>query len=280
MMGGIANSFTIDIEDWFNASVFHPYIKRENWSDAELRIDRNVDQLLEMMAESGVRATCFILGWIAEQAPGIVRRIAEAGHEIASHGYAHELVYEQSREQFCEELLRSVEILRQQCGQPVIGYRAASFSLPRGERDWAYQALAEKGIKYDSSIFPIRRRLYGQPDAAWDPFDVDTPNGKVREFPLPVVSIAGQAFPYGGGGYFRLYPYSLTRRLIRHANNHGRAVTMYIHPWEIDATQPRMSVDALSRFRHYNNIRKVPDRLKKLWSEFEFVPLQERLNDA
>jgi len=273
----IENSFTVDVEDWFQVSAFRHHIRREDWESCEWRLEQNMDRLLGLMAESGVRATCFVLGWVAERAPSLVRRIAEAGHEIASHGQEHELVYDLSPEAFRERLHRSVETLRQITGRPVLGHRAASFSLPRGERQWVYEVMAEEGLRYDSSIFPIRRRFYGHPDAPWRPYDVRTRSSMIREFPMPVISLAGLAFPFGGGGYFRLYPYALTARMFRRANREGRSVVVYIHPWELDTGQPRQPVGPVTRIRHYLNIGRVERRLRRLWSEFAFVPLAERM---
>ena len=275
-----ANSFTVDVEDWFQVSAFRHHIRREDWPTREWRLDRTMDRLLALMAEAGVRATCFVLGWAAERAPDLVRRIAVAGHEIASHGYAHELVYDLTPTAFRELVHRSVETLRDVSGQPVIGFRAASFSLPRGDRQWVYEILAAEGLRYDSSIFPIRRRFYGHPEAPWAPYDVLTPAGRVREFPLPVISLFGQGMPFGGGGYFRLYPYRLTRAMLRRANAAGRPVVVYVHPWELDTGQPRQPVNAITRFRHYNHIDRVEGRLRRLWTNFTFTPLGERLNHA
>lgn len=164
-------------------------------------------------------------------------------------------------------------MLRDLLGKPVTGYRAASFSLPRSERQWVYDILGRQGIRYDSSIFPIRRKFYGHPDAPWTPFDVATPSGTLREYPLPVVKIAGQAFPFGGGGYFRLYPYHLTASCIRRANREGRPVVFYVHPWEIDPDQPRQNVGLVTKFRHYVNIKREEERLHRLLREFKFQPL-------
>jgi polysaccharide deacetylase family protein (PEP-CTERM system associated) len=206
-----------------------------------------------------------------------VKRIAAAGHEVACHGYDHELVYDSSPPRFAESTRRALSVIRDIVGENVIGYRAASFSLPRTERQWVYEILAEQGIRYDSSIFPIRRKFYGHPDASWDPIDIATASGVVREFPMPVVSLAGQAFPFGGGGYFRLYPYAVTKHLLKRANSEGRAVVFYVHPWEIDTGQPRQRVGLATRIRHYINIGREESRLRALWSEFSFQPLRERL---
>ncbi len=275
----IRNSFTIDVEDWFHVSAFRHHIRREEWPECDWRVERNMERLLGLMADANLRATCFVLGWVAERSPTLVRRIAEAGHEVASHGQEHELVYDLTPEQFRKGLRRSIDTLRQVTGAPVRGFRAASFSLPRRDRQWVYEIMVEEGLRYDSSIFPIRRRFYGHPDAPWRPYDVRTETGTIREFPLPVVSFAGQAIPFGGGGYFRLYPYAFTAGMFRRTNREGRSVVVYIHPWEIDRGQPRQPVGLITRFRHYNSIGRVEGRLQRLWHEFSFVPLAERLDD-
>lgn len=275
----IRNSFTVDVEDWFHVSAFRHHIRRDDWPGCEQRVERNMNRLLELMGDAGVRATCFVLGCVAQKSPSLVRSMIEAGHEVASHGLEHELVYDLAPGGFRERLHRSVDILRQIVGAPVLGFRAASFSLPRQNRQWVYEIMVEAGLRYDSSVFPIRRRFYGHPDAPWIPYDVATASGTIREFPLPVSSFLGQAIPFGGGGYLRLYPYAVTVRMFRRANREGRPVVVYVHPWEIDTEQPRQSVGLATRFRHYTNIGRVEGRLRRLWQEFPFVPLRERLGD-
>ncbi|HPU84429.1 MAG TPA: DUF3473 domain-containing protein [Candidatus Latescibacteria bacterium] len=267
------NAFTVDVEDWFHVSAFRNHIGRDDWGRCELRVEANTERLLEILANHNVRGTFFVLGWVAERVPALVQRIACAGHEIACHGYHHELIYDCSPAQFEELTRRAVGVLGELLGKAPTGYRAASFSFPRSDRQWVYDILGRQGIRYDSSIFPIRRKFYGHPDAPWIPFDVTTPSGTLREHPLPVVKIAGQAFPFGGGGYFRLYPYPLTASFFRRANREGRPVVFYVHPWEIDPDQPRQNVGLVTKFRHYVNIRREEERLHRLLREFRFEPL-------
>ena len=276
-MSRTLNSFTVDVEDWFQVSALSPYIERASWDSRELRVERNVSHILGILDDVGVRATCFVLGWVAERVPGIVRQIHAAGHEVASHGYDHTLVRDQTPDEFRIDLRRSIELLSGITGESVIGYRAASFSLPSDDPQWAYDVMSEQGILYDSSIYPIQRGFYGHPAAPWVPYDVQTPSGTVREFPMPVASVGGRALPFGGGGYFRIYPYALTRYLMKRVTRASRPVVSYIHPWEVDPEQPRVDVNMKTRIRHYMNLNKVSKRLGRFLREFDFIPLKERL---
>ena len=278
MTARVQNSFTIDVEDWFHARALEPWIPRSDWDRQTLRVERNIDRLLVLLDEAGTSATFFVLGWLAERVPAMVKRIAAAGHEIACHSYDHRQVYDMFRGEFREQLHRSLEILRQLTGDDVVGHRAPNFSLPRYEPQWAYEILALEGVLYDSSVFPIHRSNYGNPDAPWAPFDVETDAGSVRQFPLPVISLLGVAFPFGGGGYFRVYPYRVTECMMKSVNGEGRSITFYIHPWELDPDQPRLPVNLKTRFRHYRNLETVEERIRTLLQMFDFVPCRERLN--
>jgi polysaccharide deacetylase family protein (PEP-CTERM system associated) len=234
--------------------------------------------ILDLLAERSIRGTFFVLGWIAERHPALVRQIAAAGHEIASHGYSHQLIYAQSREDFCEETVRSKCLLEDLSGQAVIGYRAASFSITRRSL-WALDVLAELGFRYDSSIFPIRHDRYGIPGASPDPGPVTAPSGATLiEFPMSAARFLGIKVPVSGGGYFRLLPYALTRHGLRQINDsRDQPFTFYLHPWEIDPGQPRVEVGWLSRFRHYTNLDRCEGRLRRLLGEFRFAPMCEVL---
>jgi polysaccharide deacetylase family protein (PEP-CTERM system associated) len=223
-----------------------------------------------MFAQSGVTATFFTLGWVAERFPALVRRIAEAGHEIASHGYAHRLVYQTTRDEFADDLRRARTAIEAACGMPVLGYRAPSYSITRDSL-WALDVLLEQGYVYDASVFPIHHDRYGIPDAPRHPYRIRRPLGELWELPGSTVQVGGQNLPIAGGGYFRLLPYSWTRWGIRRVNERERQPAIfYLHPWEIDPDQPRIEASTLSRFRHYRNLAKTESRLRRLLSEFRF----------
>jgi polysaccharide deacetylase family protein (PEP-CTERM system associated) len=265
------NAFSIDVEDYFQVAALAPSVARDSWTGRESRVERNTDILLNLLAERGISATFFVLGWIAERHPALIRRISAAGHEVASHGYSHQLIYSQSPEEFREETRRSKEVLEDLAGRPVLGYRAASFSITR-QSLWALDVLIDLGFRYDSSIFPIRHDRYGIPGASPEPGHVTAPSGRTLvEFPMSAASFWGLRVPVSGGGYFRLLPYWVTRAGLRQINEkHGRPYTFYLHPWELDPGQPRIKVGWFSRFRHYNNLHCCEERLKRLLSDFSF----------
>lgn len=279
-MGTIVNAFSVDVEDYFQVAALAPAIARESWPTRESRVERNTGVILDLLAERSVRGTFFVLGWIAERYPALVKQIAAAGHEIASHGYSHRLIYSQTPEEFREETVRSKCLLEDLSGHAVIGYRAASFSITRRSL-WALDVLAELGFRYDSSIFPIRHDRYGIPGASPNPGPVTAPSGATLiEFPMSAARFFGIKVPVSGGGYFRLLPYSVTRHGLRQINDsRDQPFTFYLHPWEIDPGQPRVEVGWLSRFRHYTNLDHCADRLKRLLREFSFAPMSEVLRD-
>jgi len=283
--GPIVNALTVDVEDYFQVSAFESVVSREQWDGFERRVVRNTDRLLELFAERGVRATFFVLGWVAEREPSLVRRIAAAGHEIASHGYSHRLVYEQTPEEFREDVRRSKTLIESLSGRPVVGYRAPSYSIT--ERSlWALQVLQEEGFLYDTSVFPIHHDRYGIPSSPRHPHFVHgvprrtaalpgdasvVPSGDLLEIPASTVRVAGVNLPIAGGGYFRLLPYLWARRGLSWVNHHeGRAVVFYLHPWEVDPGQPRLTAPWLSRFRHYRNLHLTERRLRRLLTDFRF----------
>lgn len=276
----IRNALTVDVEDYFHVSAFSESINRSDWSNHPLRVEHNTHRLLDLFDEHGARATFFVLGWVAKRVDSLVREIASRGHEVACHGYSHQLVYEQSPELFREETLRSKTLLEDIVQLPVRGYRAASYSITARSL-WALDILAEAGFEYDSSIFPVRHDRYGMPDAPRFPYQLTTPNGQsLVEFPLSTASFLGYRLPMAGGGYFRLYPYPLTRAGLRQINNKaGKPFIFYLHPWEIDIDQPRITASWLSRFRHYNNLGKCEARLRELMSEFQFTTSWDVLQD-
>jgi polysaccharide deacetylase family protein (PEP-CTERM system associated) len=266
----IRNALTVDVEDYFHVSAFADAIDRKDWDGHPLRVAGNTRRLLDLFESRGIRATFFVLGWVAQRVPQLVQEIATRGHEVACHGYSHQLVYNQSPELFRRETQDSKHLLEDLTGLPVRGYRAASYSITEQSR-WALDVLAEAGFAYDSSIFPVRHDRYGMPGTPEHPYRLTTGNGKALvEFPLSTARILGYRLPVAGGGYFRLYPYPVTRAGLRQINRRSEPFIFYLHPWEIDPQQPRVSAGWLSRFRHYNNLSKCEGRLQRLLDDFSF----------
>ena len=276
----IRNALTVDVEDYFHVSAFTDSISRSDWHKHSLRVERNTHTLLDLFDEHNVKATFFVLGWVAERATDLIREIGSRGHEVGCHGFSHQLVYEQSQDVFREETRRSKALLEDISQVPVRGYRAASYSITNRSL-WALDILAEAGFVYDSSVFPVHHDRYGIPDAPRFPYQLTTPNGQsLVEFPLSTANLFGYQLPMAGGGYFRLYPYALTRAGLRQINNKAnKPFIFYLHPWEIDADQPRIQAGWLSRFRHYNNLDKCESRLRILMSEFQFTTTWNVLKD-
>lgn len=280
-MPAIVNAFTVDVEDYFQVAALAPAIDRASWAERESRVERNTGVLLDLLSERGINGTFFVLGWIAERHPQLIRRIAAAGHEIACHGFSHQLIYEQTPEEFREETTRSKRTLEDLSGKAVNGYRAASFSITRRSL-WALDVLIDLGFRYDSSIFPIRHDRYGIPGANPRPAALTAPSGRTLvEFPMSAASYLGVRVPVSGGGYFRLLPYAVTRSGLRQINEAGgRPFTFYLHPWEVDPDQPRVRVGWVSRFRHYNNLRRCEPRLRRLLQDFRFGTMRQVLEGA
>jgi polysaccharide deacetylase family protein (PEP-CTERM system associated) len=268
---------TIDVEDYFHVSAFENSVPRSRWESLESRVVRNTDRLLELLGQAQVRATFFVLGWVAERHPALVKRIADAGHELGSHGYAHRLVYDQSPSEFREDLRRSRDVLSSASGLPIDGYRAPSFSITTRSA-WALDIIREEGFLYDASIFPIRHDRYGMPSSPRHIHALECPAGTLLECPGSTVRMAGVNLPVGGGGYFRMLPYAWTRWGISRLNGReGRPAVFYLHPWEIDPDQPRLSGSFISRVRHYTNLHKTEDRLHRLLADFRFTALGDVL---
>ena len=264
----LVNALTIDVEDYFQVSAFAGHIKREDWGRLECRVERNVDLILDLLRQHDVHATFFTLGWVAERYPEIVRAIVREGHELASHGYAHKRATEQSRAEFSEDISRSKSLLEEISGIEVKGYRAPSFSIGHGNL-WALDCIREAGYAYSSSIYPVRHDHYGMPDAPRFPY---MPIERLIEVPVTTVRKLERNWPAGGGGYFRLLPYALSRWALQHVNRvDARPCMFYFHPWEIDPDQPRVQgIDARTRFRHYINLRRMQPRLDRLLSDFRW----------
>ena len=274
----IQNALTVDVEDYFQVSAFAGNINQKDWDSHPLRVENNTHKLLDMFDEYQIKATFFILGWVAERHTELVHEIAKRGHEVACHGYSHQLVYNQSAEVFQEETVRAKNILEDIIQQPVRGYRAASYSITEKSK-WALDILAESGFIYDSSIFPVRHDRYGMPDTPEHPYRLETPAGhSIIEFPLSTAKIINYRLPIAGGGYFRLYPYWLSKMGLQQINRQHKPFIFYLHPWEIDPEQPRIDASWFSRFRHYNNLDKCEARLRNLMTDFQFGTTWEVLN--
>ncbi len=261
---------TCDVEDYFQVSAFAPHIDRASWPTRECRVEANIDRILALMADGNVKATFFTLGWIAERYPAMVRRIVAGGHELASHGYSHLRASDQDLREFTADITSSKQLLEDIGGQQVRGYRAPSFSIGTANL-WALDALLDAGYRYSSSIYPIAHDHYGMPDAPRFAF---YPNGTdgLLEVPITTVRLGQRNLPAGGGGYFRLLPYSLSRWMMKKVNDSDReSAIFYFHPWEIDPGQPRPDgVDLKSRFRHYVNLDRMEGRIKALTRDFEW----------
>ena len=264
------NAMTVDVEDYFQVSAFEAHVSRDDWDSHESRVVRNTERLLEIFAEARIAATFFVLGWVAAKFPALVRQIVNQGHEVASHGFEHRLVYQQGPKAFREDIRRARGILETTTGQPVVGYRAPSYSITK-DALWALDILVEERYLYDASIFPIRHDRYGIPGWPRHLQQVRRAGGVIWEFPTATVRLAGINLPVGGGGYFRLLPYRWTQLGIARVNQvEAEPAMFYLHPWEIDPDQPRLAGSALSRFRHYRNLTKTALRLRALLTDFRF----------
>jgi polysaccharide deacetylase family protein (PEP-CTERM system associated) len=267
--GSRVNAMSVDVEDYFQVSAFERHVAFKDWDTKELRVDRNVKKILELFGRQQTKATFFVLGWIAKRLPGMVREIAAAGHEIASHGFSHVRVTEQQPDAFRDDVVATKRLLEDTVGQEVIGYRAATYSINEGNL-WALDVLGETGHRYSSSIYPIKHDLYGIPSAPRFRFEVGA--SKLTEIPITTVPIFGRNWPCGGGGYFRLFPYALSKWAIGRVNDEDRqSAVFYFHPWEIDPGQPRIQgVSAKTRFRHYLNLDRFESRLSSLLADFRW----------
>lgn len=275
----VKNALTIDLEDYYQVTAFESSSGSDGWDSHASRVEVNTSRLLELLSSAGCKATFFTLGWVAEKYPKLIRRVAELGHEIACHSHLHRRVYTLTPSEFKDDTRRAKEILEDASGVVIRGYRAPSFSITR-DSWWAFEVLAELGFAYDSSIFPIKHANYGMPDVPRFPFRVETPAGPVMEFPMPTLAVGSIRSPFGGGAYFRLLPYRFTRWAIRRTNLLERQpVCVYLHPWEIDADQPRLRGSLTSRARHYFGLKGTEAKLKKLLADFGFCPLASIVND-
>jgi polysaccharide deacetylase family protein (PEP-CTERM system associated) len=280
--GGVAlprvrHHFTVDVEEYFQVSAMEPYVERRNWEGIVPRIDVGQRIILDMLGERDARGTFFVLGWIAHRHPHIVRAIADAGHEVASHGWGHERVTTLTPDQFRTSIRDSKRALEDLTGKPVLGYRAPSFSIVRGS-EWAFDMLLEEGYRYDSSLFPVRRAGYGYLGGGRDPYEIQRPTGTLAEVPPATIRCAKALLPAAGGAYLRLFPYALVRAGLRSAERRGVPGTFYIHPWELDPDQPRLPVNMKTRIRHYGGLNRTAPRIRRMLREFAFQPIVDTLS--
>jgi polysaccharide deacetylase family protein (PEP-CTERM system associated) len=273
---GLVNALTIDVEDYYHVSGFDHCVRRDQWQRYESRVVASARKVLDCLGAAGVQATFFVLGWVAQRHPRLVRAIRAAGHEVGSHSQGHRLVYDLSPRQFRTDLRASRDTLQDILGERVTAYRAPSFSITRRSL-WALDVLAEEGFTIDSSIYPTHHDRYGIPGTPLEPHRIDRPAGSLWEFPPPVWRCLGYPLPVGGGGYFRLYPYPLTRLALRRINATGRPFAAYLHPWELDPDQPRLRPGRFRAFRHYVNLHRTEDRLARLLRDFRFGTLSQAL---
>jgi len=277
---GVINVMTVDVEDYFQVSAFDGAVSRANWERYESRVSRNTTELLEIFDRAGVRGTFFVLGWVAARFPSLVRRIAEQGHEIASHGFHHQLLYLLTPAQFRDDIRAARNAIEDAAGQPVIGYRAPSYSVIQSSL-WAIDILIEEGYAYDASIFPIHHDRYGIPESPRHPYELKREGGSLLELPGSTVRIGSVNLPIAGGGYFRQLPYMWTKWGIERVNRVERQpVVFYLHPWEIDPEQPRLPVGAARRVRHYRGLEVTKRRLSRLLSDFRFDAVSSVLDVA
>jgi polysaccharide deacetylase family protein (PEP-CTERM system associated) len=266
--GAIVNGLSVDVEDWFQVGAFESVIERDDWSSLIDRVERNVREILDMFDAAEVKATFFALGWVAKRHGGLMREIVSRGHELASHGWDHGRVFRMDRQSFGEDISRARKVLEDAAGVPILGYRAPSFSIDR-RTPWAFMELAEQGYLYSSSVAPVSHDHYGWAEAPRFAFH-PIPGVSLVELPVTTAMFAGKRLAAGGGGFFRVIPYSFTRWAIRQVNRtNARPAIFYFHPWEIDPGQPRVAGAPLkSRLRHYTNLDRMAAKLRQLVGEF------------
>ncbi len=273
----LINALTVDVEDYYQVEAFADVVKREDWSKWESRVERNTQKLLNLFAQRNVKATFFMLGYVAEKHPQLLREIVAAGHELACHGYHHRLIYTQTPEEFRTDLCRAKHLLEDLGGVSVIGYRAPSYSIT-AQSLWALDILLEEGFQYDSSIFPVHHDRYGLPEAERFPHVLQRAAGGIVEFPPSTVQLFGTNLPISGGGYFRILPYSLFRQGWHRINRkESEAAIFFLHPWEVDPEQPVVPGKKINILRHRLNLRRTYHRLEKLLTEFQFAPVRQVL---
>jgi len=266
--------FSADVEDYFQVQAFAECVERQHWPEYACRVEPNTRRLLDLLDRHSVHATFFILGWVAERYPALVREIVARGHEPACHSYWHRLISQLTPEEFREDTHRAKVLIEDAGGRVVRGYRAPSFSITE-ETAWAWQVLAELGFTYTSSVFPIHHDIYGYPDAPRTPFEVKTPSGSIFEYPMTTFRIGKHNMPVGGGGYLRLFPFWFTRFGVHRSQSESVPLITYVHPWELDPEQPRLPGNLMSRLRHYTNLRRTEQRLDRLLKMGTFCSFQD-----
>ena len=271
------NSLTFDLEEYFHVSAYADHVDQRDWDSYPSRVAESTDRILELLDQNHCVATFFVLGWVAEKKPEVVRRIGDAGHEIGCHSFWHRRVYELTSEEFREDTRRAKAVIEDVTGKQVIGYRAPSFSVTAASI-WALEILVEAGFQYDSSIFPIEHPSYGMPKAPRTPFWIKTSNGPILEFPLTTLELAGRRSPVAGGAYLRALPYAYTRWAMGYLNRReNSSVCVYLHPWEIDAGQPRLPGKMSSHLRHRMGLRTLEKKLDCLMRDFPFSTFGSQL---
>ena len=269
----------MDVEDYFHVSVYNGVIDRNQWESLPSRVEQNTARMLALLDDVDTKGTFFVLGWVAERYPKIVRDIAGAGHEVACHGLSHKLIFQQERDVFAEECRRAKYVLEDITGAPVNGYRGATFSITSASL-WALDILAETGFTFDSSIFPVRHDRYGIPSAPKTPFRYKGDNQhEITEFPMTTKNVLGWQFPVSGGGYFRIYPYPITKWALKSLNRQKQSFVFYVHPWELDPDQPFWDAGRLSNLRHRTNLKRCEQRLRRLLGDFRFSTMSNVLAD-
>ena len=268
------NAMSVDLEDWFCVNSLRKVIRKDNWDKCELRVVESTQRILQLFRKHNAEATFFVLGWIAERVPDLIREVEQQGHEIATHGYSHSLLTEMTPESFEEDLQQALKLTRNCADRKILGFRAPSFTITE-KTLWALDILVKNGIRYDSSIFPIGFHPdYGMRHA---PLSIHELNGSIIEVPLSCVEVLGRRIPCAGGGYFRVFPYPLTKFLLKSCNSKGRPAIFYLHPWELDPEHPRVNLPWHRTFRHYWNLDKTARRLEKLLTDFEFTSIRKVL---
>jgi len=272
--GAVLHHFTVDVEEYFQVTALETAAPRAHWSRYESRVEANVSELLELMDAADATGTFFVLGWVAERFPDLVRRLADGGHEVASHGWDHRRVPAQTRQEFRSSVRRTKSLLERITGKPVVGFRAPSFSICPGH-EWALDVLLEEGYRYDSSLFPVRRPGYGYPELPRRPHVIRRPGGSLLELPPATLRRLGMNIPAGGGAYLRFFPLPVIRTAVAELEQNGAPATLYIHPWELDPDQPRLDVSPLTRLRQYGGLRRTRRVLRQLLDEFRFSSIAE-----
>ena len=274
------NALSFDVEEYFHVEAFKTVVQTREWPTLESRVVRSTERLLDVLDRHRVSATFFVLGWVADRHPRLVREIRARGHEVGCHSYAHRVIFSMTRPEFRNDVRQAKEAIENAIGGAIIGYRAPTYSVVR-QTMWALDILAEEGFRYDSSIFPIHHDRYGIPDAPRGPYRTTLSNGRdLVEFPISTLRVGSQNLPFSGGGYFRLLPYAVVRTALRRLNRRDQLPgIVYLHPWEVDVEQPRFPVRRLTRFRHYVNLDKTLPKLESLLGDFAFMPVSDLLTE-